>query len=96
MPYGAFIWDRSSYGAKGVRAIGFDVATKFAGCIEGTYRGEWKVVLLNCSYKPLEVKVGNKVAQVVFQEVQLPVGEEVDELPESVRGTGGFGSTGES
>lgn len=98
LEYGAFIWDRSSMGAKNVKALGFQVEegllTRNAGCIEGSYRGEWKVVLVNLGQTAYEIKKGDKIAQVVFQKVELPQVHKVSSLPASKRGTGGFGSTG--
>ena len=96
-PYGAFLWDRSSMGAKGVDAVGFynEVSERLAGCIEGTYRGVWKVVLANISTKPYVINSGDKIAQVVFQKVELPIPVSVDlHFLSSVRGKGGFVSTG--
>jgi len=120
--YGAFIWDRSSMGAKTVKAYGFhredfgvekktvnvfgnnlEVVSNFvykhAGCIEGTYRGEWKVILVNLGSSPYSIAKGDRIAQVVFQEVETPSVsvieyEDARTLPCSIRGDGGFGSTG--
>lgn len=64
------------------------------GVIDADYRGEWKVIMYNYSSTPLEIKVGERIAQVVLRPTIQRKFEAVDELQESARGTGGFGSTG--
>ena len=67
------------------------------GTIDAGYRGEIKVLLVN--HDPTEtvsLRRGDRVAQLVFQRVERAVLTEVDALPESVRGIGGYGSTGGS
>lgn len=64
------------------------------GTIDSDYRGEIGVLLLNTSRQPYEVKVGDRVAQLVFAPVIIPDLLEAEELPDSARGAGGFGSTG--
>jgi dUTP pyrophosphatase len=64
------------------------------GTIDAGYRGELKVLLINHSDTPFEIKRGDRIAQLVFQKVENATFQEVAELPESVRGDGGFGSTG--
>ena len=67
------------------------------GTIDAGYRGEIKVLLINHDLtEPVELKRGDRVAQLVFQRVEQAVLTEVDALPESVRGIGGYGSTGGS
>jgi dUTP pyrophosphatase len=67
------------------------------GTIDAGYRGEIKVLLINHDpTEPVELRRGDRVAQLVFQRVEQAVLTEVDALPESVRGTGGYGSTGGS
>jgi len=64
------------------------------GTIDADYRGEIKVILINHSDKTFVIKNGLRIAQMVvcpIIQVQL---EEVDELNETIRGEGGFGSTG--
>lgn len=62
--------------------------------IDSDYRGELKVALVNLGREPVEVRRGMRIAQLVIQRVEhLPM-VEVDELPETARGHGGFGSTG--
>lgn len=64
------------------------------GTIDADYRGEIIVMLMNLGQVPLEVELGDRIAQVVFQEIPPISLELVEQLDETVRGTGGFGSTG--
>ena len=64
------------------------------GTIDSDYRGEIKVILFNHSSKEFIVKNKDRVAQMILMPVLKVDFEEVDNLPESVRGLGGFGSTG--
>jgi len=65
------------------------------GLIDAGYRGEVKVLLTNLDpSEPIHIKRGQKIAQLVIQRVEEARLEEVEELPESVRGHGGFGSSG--
>jgi dUTP pyrophosphatase len=65
------------------------------GLIDAGYRGEIKVVAVNLdAAESIEIKRGDKIAQLVVQEVAKAHLVEVDELPGSKRGEGGFGSTG--
>jgi dUTP pyrophosphatase len=67
------------------------------GTIDAGYRGEVKVLLINHDpTEPVELKRGDRIAQLVFQRVEQAVLTEVEALPESVRGSGGYGSTGGS
>jgi dUTP pyrophosphatase len=66
------------------------------GVIEYTYRGEYGVVILNTSDENFEIKVGDKIAQIVIAPVAVAEIEVVDELLDSVRGEGAWGSTGGS
>jgi dUTP pyrophosphatase len=85
--YVSLIWDRSGIAAK-------NGITNMGGVIEWSYRGEYGVILLNTSPEPYEVKQGDRIAQLLVQPVATAELEEVDELPESARGQGGFGSSG--
>lgn len=78
------LWDRSSYGVNGT--------TKLAGVIDATYRGEIKVVLY--SFRGRIINPGDKFIQMLIVPVPEVEIEEVDNLDETERGTGGFGSTG--
>ncbi len=65
------------------------------GLIDSGYRDELKVVLVNTDPAvPFEVHRGDRIAQLVVQRVEACTFREVGSLPGSVRGTGGFGSTG--
>ncbi len=65
------------------------------GTIDAGYRGEVKVLLVNHDLaEPIELRRGDRVAQLVFQRVEQAAFSEVDVLPGSVRGVGGYGSTG--
>ncbi len=64
------------------------------GTINHQYRGEMRVILINHGKEPLAVKKGERMAQVVFNKIEIVQFEEVDALPETERGVGGFGSTG--
>tara|TARA_R100000541_G_scaffold18894_2_gene28784 strand:- start:2250 stop:2675 length:426 start_codon:yes stop_codon:yes gene_type:complete len=65
-----------------------------AGVIDSDYRGEVKVVLINHGDSTFIIKAGDRVAQLVFRRHETPNIMLVDELRDSVRGSGGFGSTG--
>lgn len=87
--YAGLIYARSSMGTK----RGLAPANK-VGVIDSDYRGEVRVVLLNHSKEPQTIAPGERVAQLVVAPVFTPGFEEVDELADTQRGAGGFGSTG--
>jgi len=65
------------------------------GTIDAGYRGEIKVLLINHDpHESVELRRGDRIAQLVVQRFERAAFVAVDELPESVRGTGGYGSTG--
>ncbi len=65
------------------------------GTIDAGYRGEVQIILINTDKEnSFEIKRGDRIAQLVFQKVENARFTEVEDLPESVRGAGGFGSTG--
>jgi len=65
------------------------------GLIDSGYRGEVKVIAVNLDGSGLiDIRRGEKIAQIVFQKVERAEMELVDDLPDSDRGAGGFGSTG--
>ena len=64
------------------------------GVVDSDYRGEITVVLYNHGQVPQTVETGERVAQFVITPVITPVYEEADELSDTVRDAGGFGSTG--
>lgn len=80
------IWDKSSVGARGIKTFG--------GVIDASYRGEVKVVVHNMNDTEVTFEHGQKIAQILIQKVELLAIEEVAELSSTVRGEGGFGSTG--
>ena len=65
-----------------------------AGVIDSDYRGEVKVFLINHSDSTFIIKAGDRIAQLVFRKHEAPNIMIVSELGDSVRGVGGFGSTG--
>jgi len=64
------------------------------GTIDSDYRGEIKVILINHGQESFNIAVGDRIAQMVFAPVIQANWEPVDEVGESERGGGGFGSTG--
>jgi dUTP pyrophosphatase len=65
------------------------------GTIDAGYRGEIKVMLINHDRTlPIELRRGDRIAQLVIQRFERATFIEVGELPDSVRGSGGYGSTG--
>ena len=80
------IWDRSSMGVKGIH--------RHAGVIDSSYRGEVKVCLHNTSGDLHKIKRGDRIAQLLIQEIPIFRLHEVEELDSTERGSGGFGSTG--
>ena len=65
------------------------------GTIDADYRGEVKVILINLGSAPVEIARGLRIAQLVISPVSQGAWDETDELPETARGAGGFGSTGQ-
>jgi len=65
-----------------------------AGVIDADYRGEVKVLLFNFSETDFEIKVGDKIAQLIIEKYEKTELVQVDDLDETERGSGGFGSTG--
>src|SRR3989344_8597685 len=81
------VWDRSSMAAKnGIKSLG--------GVMDCDFRGEMGVVLINLADQPYEVLKGDKIAQLLIQPVVAAQIQVVQELDETQRGLGGFGSTG--
>ena len=64
------------------------------GTIDADYRGEIKVILINLGKEKFIIKNGERIAQMVVCPIVQAELEEVKELPKTVRGSGGFGSTG--
>ncbi|KAK6256718.1 hypothetical protein QUC31_000177 [Theobroma cacao] len=65
-----------------------------AGVIDADYRGPLGVILFNHSDVDFEVKVGDRIAQLIVEKIMTPDVLEVDDLDSTARGDGGFGSTG--
>lgn len=80
------IWGKSSVESKGVKAM--------AGLIDAPYRGELIVCMYNLNDEEFVFEAGQKVAQLVVLPTLYPSFEEVEELTDTARGSGGFGSTG--
>ena len=64
------------------------------GTIDADYRGEVKVILINLGQEPFVIKRGERIAQMVIAPVTRATLVQVETLDETVRGAGGFGSTG--
>ncbi len=85
--YVGLIWDKSGPPLKtGLHTM--------AGVLDETYRGEVKIVVINHGNQPVRIEKGQKVAQLLVQPIVQPEVQEVSELDATIRGTGGFGSTG--
>ncbi|KAF8897235.1 dUTPase-like protein [Infundibulicybe gibba] len=75
------------------------LASKFmidtgAGVIDADYRGVVFVLLFNHSDKDFQVEEGDRVAQLIIEKIHTPEIVEVEDLDKTIRGVGGFGSTG--
>ncbi|GGQ84006.1 MULTISPECIES: dUTP diphosphatase [Kitasatospora] len=88
--YAAFVHPRSGLAARcGVALV------NAPGTVDAGYRGEIKVIVVNLDPRePVNFKRGDRIAQLVIQQVEKARFHEVGELPGSVRAEGGFGSTG--
>lgn len=64
------------------------------GTIDSDYRGEIKIVLINLSTEEQVIQPGERIAQLVIQKIEKAVWQEVQTIEETVRSSGGFGSTG--
>ena len=64
------------------------------GTVDADYRGELKVILVNLSGEPFVVNPGERIAQMVIARYERVKWEQTDQLSETERGAGGFGSTG--
>ncbi|MFC4348567.1 dUTP diphosphatase [Kordiimonas lipolytica] len=64
------------------------------GTVDADYRGEVKVILVNLSNEPFTIERGMRIAQMIIAPVTQGAWAEVEELDETARGAGGFGSTG--
>jgi dUTP pyrophosphatase len=64
------------------------------GTVDADYRGEVGVILMNHSKENLVIRRGDRIAQMIINQIERIEFEEVEELPETARGAGGFGHTG--
>ena len=87
----AFLFARSGLGVKHGITLSNGV-----GVVDSDYRGEIKVGLCNVGGEPYTIEPGERIAQMVVMPVMLWATQEADSLPETQRGTGGFGSTGKA
>ena len=86
--YEAQIRPRSGLASKGL------MIPNSPGTVDSDYRGEVKIILINMLEKPYEIKAGDKVAQLVVKETNKVTFTTNQELTETFRSAGGFGSTG--
>jgi dUTP pyrophosphatase len=84
--YVALVADRSSLAKKGIKTAG--------GVIDAGYRGEIHIVLWNISQDPIQLKQGERIAQLLILPIATPSVQEVKTLDETSRGVRGFGSSG--
>ncbi|MBM6755863.1 dUTP diphosphatase [Collinsella tanakaei] len=88
--YAGFVQPRSGLALK----VGLSIANT-PGLIDAHYRGELKVIAVNLdAHEPIVIERGERIAQLVIQQVPVVHLVEVDELDATDRGTGGFGSSG--
>ena len=86
IPLGLLVRDRSSMASKGIATT--------AGVIDAGYRGEVQIVMTNLGATPVELKAGEKIAQMIPVPVLTGAVEEVETLEDSARLAKGFGSSG--
>lgn len=85
--YVGLIWDKGGISHKnGIKTLG--------GVMDSNYIGEWQIGLVNLSQEEYLIRKGDKIAQALFQKVEIPEMELVETLEETSRGERGFGSTG--
>jgi dUTP pyrophosphatase len=87
--FGGFIFPKSGLGHKGL------ILGNGTGVIDSDYRGEIFISAYNRTVSPIKIKQGQRIAQMVFMRIQRLELVETDELGDTNRGDGGFGSTGE-
>jgi dUTP pyrophosphatase len=85
-PLGLLVRDRSSMASRGIATTG--------GVIDAGYRGEVQIVMTNLGHAAVELKAGEKIAQMVPVPVLTGTVEEVESLEDSARAHKGFGSSG--
>jgi len=84
--YVGLVWDKSGLSLAAIHCL--------AGVVDAGYRGEVRVVTVNMGKEPFRLSKGMKIAQLLIQPVVSASIVEVEELDETTRGHGGFGSTG--
>jgi dUTP pyrophosphatase len=84
--YVGLVTDRSSLARRGLKTGG--------GIIDAGYRGEVHVIVRNVTQDSIEIELGERMAQMLILPIARPEATWSEELTESRRGTGGFGSTG--
>lgn len=86
--YAGLIWDKSGLSHKfGLKMLG--------GVFDSNYLGEWFIGLINLGDEKYKIEKGQKIAQVIFQKIEVPSIEEIDDFEEeTARGENAFGSTG--
>jgi dUTP pyrophosphatase len=88
--YAAFVHPRSGLAARAGMSL-----VNTPGTVDSGYRGEIKLIVINHDrVEPIVLRRGDRIAQLVIHRVEAGVFVEVDELPATVRGAGGHGSTG--
>ena len=80
------IWDKSGRAASGIKTMG--------GVIDSDYRGEIQFILKNVKDTPFTIEKNTKLAQMIFHRVEQHIIEEANDLNDTARGEGKFGSTG--
>lgn len=85
--FAALIWDKGGPAHKfGIKTLG--------GVFDSNFTGEYVIIMVNLGKEEYVIEKGQKIAQVLFQKIEIPEIEEVNELEETNRGAGAFGSTG--
>lgn len=87
--YAGFVVPRSGLAARQGLSI-----VNAPGLVDSGYRGEIKVILVNLGPNAVDIARGDRIAQLVVMSVETQEFDVVEELPDSMRGEGGFGSTG--
>ena len=80
------IWDKGGPAVKGIHCL--------AGVVDAGFRGEVTVHLANLSREPYDIKIGQKIAQILVQKIEFPEIAEEEIADETERGAGRFGSSG--
>lgn len=85
--YAGLIWDKSGPSHKfGIKTLG--------GVFDSNYTGEYLIGMVNLGKETFKIEKGQKIAQVLIQKIETPELEEVEEMEQTIRGGGAFGSTG--